>query len=324
VITRRTALALGALAAAAPASAQQAGSWRPERPLRIVVPFAAGGSTDVTTRLVAEQLAQRVGQGVVVENRAGAGGNIGVEHAARAAPDGYTLVMGTSSTHAGSPALYRSLPFDPARDFAPVVLVSYVPNVLVVPATLPVRSLQDFVAYARANSGRLSYGSAGSGSSHHLSASLLAVRTGTEMTHVPYRGGAPAMTDLLSGRLQFMISPIIEAIPHIRAEKLRPLGVTTPDRMPLLPDVPAIGEVLPGYRMATWLGLFAPAATPATVTHTIAAAVDAIMREPAVRARMLELGSVPLGGTPAEFARFFAQEMPEWAELVRISGASVE
>ncbi len=324
MITRRAALALAGLVAAGPASGQQSGSWRPDRPLRIVVPFAAGGSTDVTTRIIAEQLASRLGQSVIVENRAGAGGNIGVEHVARSAPDGCTLVMGTSSTHAASPALSRSLPFDPARDFAPVVLVSYVPNVLVVPASLPVHSVQEFVAHAKANPGRLSYGSAGSGSSHHLAASLLSVRTGIETVHVPYRGGAPAMTDLLSGQLQFMISPIIEAIAHIRAERLRPLGVTTAERMPLLPDVPAIGEVLPGYRMATWLGLFAPAGTPGVAVDTIAASVDSFLRDPAVRARMLELGSVPLGGTPAEFARFFAQEIPAWAELVRISGARVE
>lgn len=324
MITRRAALALAGLAVAAPASAQQAGGWRPERPLRIIVPFAAGGSTDVTTRIIAEQLAGRLGQGVVVENRAGAGGNIGVEYVARAAPDGYTLVMGTSSTHAASAALHRSLPFDPARDFAPVALVSYVPNVLVVPTSMPVRSVQEFVAHAKANPGRLSYGSAGSGSSHHLAASLLSVRTGIETVHVPYRGGAPAMTDLLAGQLQFMVSPIIEAVAHIRAERLCPLGVTTAERMPLLPDVPAIGEALPGYRMATWLGLFAPAGTPASAVETISAAVDSILRDPTVRARMLELGSVPLGGTPAEFARFFAQEIPAWTELVRISGARVE
>jgi len=292
--------------------------------MRIVVPFAAGGSTDVTTRLVAEQIAAQLGQPVVVENRAGAGGTIGVEFVARSEPDGYTLVMGTSSTHAASPALYRSLSFDPVRDFLPVSLVSYVPNVLVVPTEMPVRSLDEFIAYARAQPGPLSYGSAGSGSSHHLSASLLAARIGVTFLHVPYRGGAPAMTDLIGGRLQFMISPIIEAIGGIRGGRLRPLGVTTEERVPLLADVPAIAERLPGYRMATWLGLFAPSGTPAAAAEAIAAAVDTGMQNPATRARLMELGSAPLGGTPTAFSHFFAAEVPVWLELVRISGAQPE
>ena len=314
--------AIAALPAARSAAAQ--GGWTPDRPIRLVVPFAPGGSTDVTARLVAEAIAPRLGQPVVIENRPGAGGNIGSESVARAAPDGHTLVMGTSSTHATNPALYRNLPYQPLRDFAPVAQVAFIPNLLVVHPDVPARDLPALIALGKARPGSLNFGNAGSGTSQHLSAAMIASRAGIEVTHVAYRGGAPAVTDLLGGKIQAMAAPLVEVIAHVQAGRLRALAITTARRSSLLPDVPTIAETIPGFEVALWNGIFAPAGTPPAAVQRISTAIAEALRTEEMRARLAQQGSEPVGSTPAQFTAFIAAEIPKWAELVRISGATVE
>jgi tripartite-type tricarboxylate transporter receptor subunit TctC len=312
------------LSGAAGRSAQAQARWVPDKPLRIVVPFAAGGSTDVTARLVGQALAERLGQSVVVDNRGGAGGNIGAEAVARAEPDGTTLLLATSSTNATNAALYRRLAFNPIRDFTPISQIAFVPNLLVVNPELPVNSIAELVAYAKAKPGQLNYGSGGAGTSLHLAAAAFAVRAGIDMVHVPYRGGAPVAADLVSGKLQLSFSPMVEVLVQVRAGKLRALGVTTARRSALLPDVPAIGEVIPGYEVALWNGIMGPAGLPAPVVARLGAELVAIVASPEMRAKLGEQGSDPVGSTPQDFAAFVAAEQPKWAELVRISGATVD
>lgn len=308
--------------AAAPALAQ--GNWAPDRPIRLVVPFAPGGSTDVTARLVAEAIGARLGQPVVVENRPGAGGNIGSEAVARATPDGTTLVMGTSSTHATNVSLYRSLPYQPLRDFAPVSQVAFIPNLLVVHPEVPARDLAALIALAKAQPGRLNFGNAGSGTSQHLSAAMIATKAGIEVTHVAYRGGAPAVTDLIGGKIQAMAAPLVEVVAHVRGGRLRALAVTTARRSSLLPEVPTVAETIPGFEVALWNGIFAPAGTPPAAVARIAGEIAAVLRTEEMRGKLAEQGSEPVGSTPEAFAAFVAAEIPKWAELVRISGATVE
>ena len=299
-------------------------AWAPTRPIRLIVPFGAGGSTDVTARLIAEALGARLGQPMVVENRAGAGGNIGSEAAARAEPDGYTLLLTTSTTHATNPALYGSLPFDVQRDFAPIILTAFIPNVLVVPSSKGIRTVRELIELGRGKPGELNYGSAGAGSSQHLAAALFAARGEMRMTHVPYRGGALAVTDLLGGKLDLLFSPLVEVLEHVRAGRLTALAITTRERSPLLPDVPPLGEILPGYEVRLWNGLLAPAATPRPVIERIAYETNEVLRTPQMREKLAQQGSAPAGGTPEEFGNFIRAELPKWAELVRISGARIE
>ena len=325
---RRTVLA--ALAAAiggaplAPGSAAAQAEWRPDRPIRVVVPFAPGGATDTMARLVGEAISGPLGQSVVVENRTGAGATIGAEHVARSAPDGYTLLMGTNTPMAAAPAIHPNLSYHPLRDFAAVAIVALSPNMAAVHPSVPANTLQEFIAHARANPGRISYGSAGVGSSQHISGALLAHLAGLEMTHVAYRGGAPAALDLVAGRVQLVINPLIEVLPYVRDGKIRPLGATTRQRHPLYPDLPSIGEILPGFEVASWQGLFAPAGTPPEAVERIAREAVAVMNQPAMRRRIEELGSIPVAMGAEVAARFLAAEVPKWAELVRISGARLE
>jgi tripartite-type tricarboxylate transporter receptor subunit TctC len=305
-------------------SARAQARWAPDKPLRIVVPFAAGGSTDVTARLVGQALAERLGQSVVVDNRGGAGGNIGAEAVARAEPDGTTLLLATSSTNATNAALYKRLAFNPVRDFTPISQIAFVPNLLFVHPALPVTSIAELVAYAKAKPGQLNYGSGGAGTSLHLAAAAFAFRAGIDMVHVPYRGGAPVAADLVSGKLQLSFSPMVEVLQQVRAGKLRALGVTTAKRSALLPDVPAIGEVIPGYEVALWNGIVGPAGLPAPVVARLGAEMVAIVGSPEMRSKLGEQGSDPVGSTPQDFAAFVAAEQPKWAELVRISGATVD
>ncbi|MBR0656975.1 tripartite tricarboxylate transporter substrate binding protein [Roseomonas arctica] len=324
--------ALMALFAASPTTALaqpscrvcREGDWVAQRPIRLVVPYAPGGSTDVTARLLAEAIGVRLGQPIVIENRAGAGGNIGAEVVARSAPDGHALVFTTSSTHGANPALYRRMPFDAMRDFAPVSQVAFVPNIFVVHPGVPANTLAEFIALARARPGALNYGTSGPGTSQHLAAALFAARAGIVMQHVPYRGGAPAVTDLLGGKFEIMASPLVEVIEHIRAGRLRPLAVTTARRAALVPDVPTVAETLPGYEVALWNGVLAPAGTPVDAVRRIAQEIQAALRTPELRERLAQQGSEPVGSGPEEFASFIAAELPKWAELVRISGASAD
>lgn len=312
-----------ALALALPAAAQGQAGW-PTRPIKIIVGYAAGGSTDVTARIVGQAMSERLGQPVIIENRPGAAGNIGTDATAKADPDGYTLVMATSSTIATNPSLYNSLPFNVQTDFAPITLTAFIPNLLVVHPSVPADNLADFIAYLKANPGKLNFGSAGNGSSQHLSGELFNSLAGVHMVHVAYRGGAPAVNDLLGGQVQAIFAPLVEVIQQVRAEKLKALGITTAKRSPLLSDVPTIGETLPGYEVVLWNGLLAPAKTPPDIIDRINRAAVEALRSVDVKAKLAEQGSEPVGNTPAEFRAFIDSELVKWRRLVEISGATIQ
>jgi len=299
-----------------------ADNW-PSRPIKLVVPYPPGGSTDVTARVIAENLRPLLGQPVVVDNRPGAGGNIGAEAVAKSAPDGYTLLMATS-THVTNMSLYKNLPYDFVQDFAPVSQITFIPNVLVVGASLPVNNLAEFIAYVKSGKYPVNYGTAGNGSSQHLSSALFNSMVAGNMVHVPYKGGAPATADLLAGQIQAYFGPLVEVLPHIRGGKVKALGITTKKRSPLLPEVPTIAESLPGYEVALWNAILAPARTPADIVNKLNEAIVKVLNLPEVRARLAEQGSEPVGNSPAEFTQFIAAEVGKWKELVRISGAKIE
>jgi len=315
--------AAAAITCAARAAAQPA---FPTRPLRLIVPFAAGGPTDVFARIVAQRLGEILGQQVVVDNRGGAGGNIGADLAAKSPPDGYTLLVGTVSTHAFNLALYPSLPFDPIRDFTPIVRMVDVPQILVVPATLPVQNLGDLLALLRAAPNRYAYGSAGNGSSNHVSGAMFAQAAGVQIEHVPYRGSGPALQDVIGGRIHVFFDALSTTLPHIRAGTLRAIGVASADRAPQLPDLPTLTEAgLPGYLSYTWNIVFAPAGTPAAVVARLNAAINEVMAEPAMRARADAMGLIPISTTtPAGTADFVRAEVARWAPIVRATGARIE
>jgi tripartite-type tricarboxylate transporter receptor subunit TctC len=323
---RRSLLAALPLVPAAAARAQTGagGDWTPDRPVRLLVGFSAGGSTDTTARVVAQAITPTLGQSVLVENRTGAGGNVASEHVARSAPDGHTLVMGSMGTHAVNQALYRSLPFHVARDFAPVSLVALSYVLLVVHPSVPVRNVAELIALAKERPGGLNCGTGGSGTSQHFAAALFEHQAGVRFAQVAYRGGAPAMADLLSGRLDLIFAPVVESIQQARAGQVRALGISRTERAAQLPEVPTIAEALPGFAFRSWLGVFAPAGTPAPAVGRLSREIAAAMRRPEVRERMEQLGYEPVGGTAEEFAAFQAAELPRVAELVRISGAAVE
>jgi len=311
--------ALLLLHAAFPACAD---TW-PSKPIKLVVPYPPGGSTDVTARVIADGLRPLLGQSVVIDNRPGAGGNIGAEAVAKSAPDGYTFLMATS-THVTNMSLYKNLPYDFVQDMAPVAQTAFIPNVLVVRADLPVGNLAEFIDHVKSGKVPVNYGTAGNGSSQHLSSALFNSMVQGKMVHVPYKGGAPATADLLAGQIQCYFGPLVEVLPHIRGGKVKALGITTKKRSPLLPDVPAIGEVLPGYEVALWNGILAPAKTPADIVSSLNEAIVKVLNQPEVKARLAEQGSEPVGNTPAEFRQFIAGEVGKWKELVRISGAKIE
>jgi tripartite-type tricarboxylate transporter receptor subunit TctC len=312
-------LAMTACTAALPGTA---GADWPERTITMVVPFAAGGGTDTTARIVAEKLTKELGQDIVIENRAGAGANIGAAHVASATPDGYTLLVATS-TLATNVTLYKSLRYDLRTDLIPVSQLLYIPNVLVVSNDVPARTLAEFIEYARSKKGALNYGTAGNGSSQHLSAALFNKLAEVDMVHVPYKGGAPAANDLVAGHLQVIFAPLVEVLSFIEAGKLRALAVTTKERSRRLPDLPTLGEVLPGYEIALWVGMFAPKGTPQAIVDRLGAAVRKAMAHPAVHKTVEEQGSTIVASTPEEFKPFLAAEIEKWGQLVKLSGAKI-
>lgn len=320
---RRTLLATPLLLAPAAAGAQ--GAW-PDRPIRFVVPTAGGaGTADTLSRIVAQEVEQRVGQRVLIENRPGANGNVGAAHVARSAPDGTSFLWGWAGTLATNVTLYASLPFDPVRDFDPVVLVGNVPNILVVNRDLGPRTLAEFTAFARANPGRINFGSTGNGSSMHLAGELYRQMTGTVMQHVPYSGPAAAVTDLLSGRIQAMFNLVTGALPQIQAGSVVPIAVLDNARVPQLPEVPTAAEAgLPGLAFGTWFMIVAPKGTPAAVLDRLNALVNEVVAEPGARARLQAAGMAPLGGTRARAAEFLASEIARHARVVRASGARID
>jgi tripartite-type tricarboxylate transporter receptor subunit TctC len=320
LVSALAALPFAPLAAARAQNASAA--WKPDRPIRFVVGFAPGGSTDTAGRVLAEALAEPLGQPVVVENRTGAAGNIGSEFVARSAPDGYTYIVASIGTHATNQFLYPDMPFHVVRDFSPVSLVLLGGCLLVVNPKVPYRSVAELIAYTKANPGKVNLGTAGPGSSQHFAAALFEQRAGVSFTHVPYRGGAPAMADLLGGRVDVIFSPIVEALQYVKAGQLVALGVSRDSRAPSLPEVPAISEVLPGYTFNSWIGIFAPARTPAPIIARMSEEIAAIVRSPRTGERMEQLGYQPVGSTAEDFAAFQLTELEKVKELVRISGAS--
>ena len=297
----------------------------PSKLITIVVPFSAGGTTDILSRIMATGLGAELGQSVIADNKPGAGGNIGASLAAKAAPDGYTLFMGTVGTHAINQALYKKLPYDPVKDFAPLSRVATVPNLLVANPNQPFKTVKELIAYAKANPGKVTFGSPGAGSSPHVSGELFASMTGTDLQHVPYKGSAPAMTDLLGNQIAIMFDNMPSAIQHVRSGKLRPIAVTTAKRSPELPDIPTIAEAgVPGYEATSWFGLFAPAATPKPALERLHAALMKVLNDPQVRKKIAEQGGDPVAETPAQFAAFIQAESAKWGKVVKASGATAD
>jgi tripartite-type tricarboxylate transporter receptor subunit TctC len=297
----------------------------PSRTIKLIVPYPAGGTTDLLGRLVADQLKSGLGATVVVENKPGAGTTLGAEQAARAEPDGYTLLMATSTTLAINKTLYKKLPYDPVKDFTPIALVAGVPFALVVNPTLPVATLADFIAYAKSRPG-LAYGSAGNGSPQHLGAEMLRTVAGIDIRHVPYRGSVPAMLDIIAGHIPFMIVDLQPALPQIRDGKLRVLGVTTPKRVAAAPDIATLAEAgLPGFELVAWQGVVAPAGVPRPIVEQLAAQIARLVADPATRDKLTPLSLEPLtGSTPDSFAAYIGTEVERWAAVVKASGAEAE
>jgi tripartite-type tricarboxylate transporter receptor subunit TctC len=321
-LTRRSALRLAAALACAPAAWAQA-DW-PSRPVRIVVPFAPGGTTDLTARIVAEQLTQALKQNFIVENKAGAGGNVGAAEVAKAAPDGYTFLMGTPGTQAINQFLYPKMPYDTAKDLVPVSFVVRVPNVLMVNPQLPAKNIKELIALLKAQPGKLSYGTPGNGSTGHLSTELFKTQAGVFVTHIPYRGSGPMLQDLAAGQVQMSIDNMPSALPLIQSGKLVALGVTSAQPVPQLPGVPPIASVLPGYEAEAWFVLVAPAGTPQPIIDRLSAEVDRILKKPEVAERFAKLGATPVGGTPRQLGDFIAAETRKWQQVVKASGAKVD
>jgi tripartite-type tricarboxylate transporter receptor subunit TctC len=296
----------------------------PSKPIRLIVPFPAGGPTDIVARPLAQQLSEILGKQVIVENVGGAGGIIGASTVARSAPDGYTLLMGTVGTNAINATLYKKLSYDPVKDFASVALVASAPILLVAHPSVPAASLKDLIALVKAKPGELSYGSAGNGTPGHLAGQLFKNMTQVEILHIPYKGSAPAITDLLGGQIQLMFDPIQSPLPHVKAGKLKALGVSSPGRSPLLPDVPAIAEAVPGYEALAWWGVLAPVGTPKEIVAKLNAEILKTVKMPFMKERLSQIGAEPLGSTPEQFDTHIKAEIGKWGALVRASGASVD
>ncbi|MGI4777505.1 MAG: Bug family tripartite tricarboxylate transporter substrate binding protein [Janthinobacterium lividum] len=328
--TRRRAVLTAAVASAcaiglfgSPAAFAQ-DAW-PTRAITVIVPFPAGGTTDIVARFAAQALSQELGQPVIVDNRPGAGGNIGAQAVARANPDGYTLVMGTVGTHAINPSLYRKMPYDHIKDFAPISRVAAVPNILVANPAQPYKTVKELIAYGKANPDKLTFASSGSGTSIHLAGELFKSMTGVTMQHIPYKGSAPALTDLMAGQTNIMFDNLPSAIQFIKAGKLRAIAVTTSKRAPQFPDLPTIAEAgVPGFEASSWFGLLAPAATPPAIVKRIDDALIKAMKTTDLSKKIAEQGGEPIGETPDKFAAFIQAETAKWAKVVKESGASVD
>ena len=315
---------IGALAVTAalgaPAGAQ---SW-PDKQVNFIVPFSAGGTTDLFGRLLANHMQQKFGKPFIVENRAGAGGNLGAAAVAKAAPDGYTFLVGTVSTHAINPFLYSKLPYDTVKDFQPVSLIARLPNILVVHPSLPANNVAELIAHLKANPDKLSYGSSGAGTSIHLAAELFKIKTGTTMTHVPFRSSGDIMNNLTGGHINLAFDNITLAWPQVKAGRLRALAVSSTARSEIAPDVPTVAETIPGFDATSWHGVFAPAGTPKPIVDKMAAEMKRILELPDVKEKLFEIGAIAAPMTPEEFAKFIDTERAKWAEVVKASGAKLD
>jgi len=319
----RTALALAGVAVAMLSFGASAQEF-PQHPVRLVLPYPAGGPTDLLARVVAVKMGESLGQGVVVDNKPGASGMIGAEAVARAAPDGYTI-LANASLHVINPSIYSKMRYDAFKDFVPITQLADVPLVLVVNNNSPVRSVQDLISYAKRQGGSLNFGSAGNASAQQLAAESFKLAAKVQMQHVPYKGSAPALTDLMGGQIQLMFDSMPSAMPFIKSGKLRAVAVTTAHRASALPDVPTVAESgLPGFDISTWYGLWAPRGTPAAVVEKLAAHAAAALKRPDVRQQYADMGAEPVGSSPADFARYNVSEGKKWAEIVRQSGAKAD
>ena len=297
----------------------------PTKSIVINVPFSAGGTTDLLARAIGQRLSEKWQVPVIVENRPGAGGNIGTAQVARSAPDGYTLVMGTIGTHTINPALYKNMPYDAIKDFAPITRTAMVSNALVVPPDAPYNTVEELIAYGKANPGKLTFGSSGHGSTLHLSGETFKMMTGVEMQHIPYKGSAPAVADLLGGHISMIFDNVPSALPHIQAGKLKVLAVTAPERAQQLPDVPTMSEAgVSGYAVTSWFGLWAPAATPPDVVKKLNEAVVEIIEAPQMQQTIRAQGATPHPETPAQFAAFIQSETKKWADVVKNANLTVQ
>ncbi len=305
-----------ALAASAPAA-------YPDRPIKLVVPYTPGGVTDALARYVAKGLADRVGQPVVVENRGGGGANIGADVVAKSPADGYTLLMGSAATHAINSSLYKKLSYDHIKDFAPITQVAQVPNILVVHPSVPANNVRELIDYAKKNPGKLNFGSSGAGGTIHLSGELFKTMAGVDMVHVPYKGSAPAVSDLLGGQVQVMFDSSV--VPHVKSGKLKALAVTSANRSSALPDVPTMAEAgLPGYESTAWFGILAPVGTPEPILSKLHVELTAVLKDPATQQWMKAQGFDAIGDTPAQFAAYIRKETDKWSKVVKASGATAD
>ena len=314
-------VAAGLLALALSAMAQTA---YPGRPVTLVVPFPPGGGTDTGARIVAQRLSARWGQPVLIENKGGASGQIGADFVSKAKPDGYTLLMGNIGTQAINPSLYAKLPYDPNKAFAPISLVAELPLAMMVNPAVPARTAKEFVALAKSQPGKMNYSSSGAGGAPHLAAEMFKDSTGTFVLHVPYRGGGPAVADLLGGTVQLSFMTVLEAMGHIKGGKLRALAVTSSQRVSALPDVPTLAEtVAPGFNSISWIGVLAPAGTPGPIVDKIAADLREVMDNPEVKARVVDLGGIPRSTTPTEFAQMIETDRKRYAKIIKERGITV-
>jgi tripartite-type tricarboxylate transporter receptor subunit TctC len=297
----------------------------PVKPIRFIAPNLPGGPTDILARLIGQNLAESLGQPVVIENRAGAGGNIGTEVAAKAPPDGYTLVTGNNATFGANVSLYKRLGFDPVKDFAPVVLVASQPNILVVHPSLPVTSVRQLIALAKARPGQLNYSGSGMGAAAHLAAELFKSMSGTDIVHISYKSAAPALTDLIAGQTQLMFATSLSVMPYVKANRVRALAVTTAKRARIIPELPTIAEAgVPGFEAATWHGVLVPAGTSTAIIDRLNAEINRMLQLPDVRDRLTALGAEIIGGTPKEFADHIQREIPKWAKVIKDAGVRLE
>ncbi|MBY0519960.1 MAG: tripartite tricarboxylate transporter substrate binding protein [Sphingomonas sp.] len=312
---------LGVLAITGWASYAQAASTYPTKPIRIIVAYTPAGTTDILARAVGQKMSEAWGQTVLVDNRPGANGNIGTEISANATPDGYTILMATAATHGINNTLYPDLKWDAVKSFAPISLVAVVPNILVVNNTLPVKTVKELIAYGQANPGKLNHGSPGLGSTGHLSAELFKASTGLKMTHVPYKGSAPTLADLIGGQIQVVIDNIPPYLPHVQSGKIRGVAVTTAKRSPAAPNLPTMQEAgVAGYEAGSWFGLLAPAKTPKDIVQKLSAETARILKIPEVNERLSGLGAAPVGDTPDEFAAFIRSEQAKWRKVIQQAG----
>jgi len=296
----------------------------PAKPIRIIVAYTPAGTTDILARAIGHKMTERWGQPVIVENRPGANGNIGTEIAARATPDGYTLLMATAATHGINNTLYRKLSWDAVRDFAPISLVAIVPNLLVVNNALPVKNVKELIAYAKANPGKLNFGSPGNGATAHLSMELLQSMTGTKMMHIPYKGSAGVLADVMAGQISLSMDNMPVYLPQAKAGKIRALAVSSDQRSPAAPELPTVAETVTGFSAASWFGLAAPRGTPKAIVDRLSAETARILKLPDVNERLSGLGAQPVGGTPAEFAAFIQSETVKWAKVIKDANVELQ